>query len=63
MFQALIFQERDARGDLKAHRQVQSPSRGPESAAPKIDVNIVKHPTRANLVGGKGLFVDMHRQQ
>ena len=63
MFQALIFQERDARGDLKAHRQVHSPPDGPELVPPKIDVNIVKHPTRANLVGGKGLFVDMHRKQ
>ncbi|KAL3785237.1 hypothetical protein ACHAWO_011982 [Cyclotella atomus] len=61
MFQALIFQERDARGDLKAHRHVQSPPTVPES--PKREVNIVKHPTRANLVGGKGLFVNMHPKQ
>ena len=62
MFQALIFQERDARGDLKAHRQVQSPPATPPMS-PKMEVNIVKHPTRANLIGGKGLFVDMHTKQ
>lgn len=62
MFQALIFQERDARGDLKAHRQVQSPPTTPP-ISPKMEVNIVKHPTRANLIGGKGLFVDMHHKQ
>jgi hypothetical protein len=63
MFQALVFQERAARADLKAHRQVQSPPTIPEMASPKREVNIVKHPTRTNLVGGKGLFVDMHAKQ
>jgi hypothetical protein len=64
MFQALIFQERDARGDLKAHKQVQAPPVViAEPEHPKIEVNLVKHPTRANLIGGKGLFVDMHREQ
>lgn len=58
MFQALIFQERDARGDLKKHRQIQSPPNDlPEMVPPtKRDVTIAKHPTRAKLVGGKGLF-------
>jgi len=63
MFQALIFQERDARGDLKAHRHVKAPPsviHGLKKVDDKSEVSIVKHPTRANLVGGKGLFVDMH---
>lgn len=63
MFQALIFQERDARGDLKAHKQVHAPPIIAPMDPPKIEVNIVRHPTRANLVGGKGLFVNMHQEQ
>mmetsp|Transcript_33964 Transcript_33964/g.82138 ORF Transcript_33964/g.82138 Transcript_33964/m.82138 type:complete len:80 (+) Transcript_33964:248-487(+) len=70
MFQGLFFQERDARGDLKAHKkdirknEVKASNVAPRSptigrrAIPKV--NIKKHPTQANLVGGKGLFINMH---
>ena len=68
MFQALFFQSRDARGDLKAHKkEAQAPPA--VSRSPKIgrrvspQVNIEKHPTRANLVGGKGLFINMHQDK
>ena len=58
MFQALMMMERDARGDLKKHRQIQLPRTDlPEIVSPKTnDVTITKHPTRAKLIGGKGLF-------
>ena len=65
MFQALFFQERDARGDLKAHKKEAPPA---VSRSPKIgrrvspEANVKKHPTQANLVGGKGLFINMHNQ-
>ena len=62
MFQALFFHERDATRDLKAHKKDTKTVKAPPSAvarSPKIgrrvspQVNIKKHPTQANLVGGK----------
>jgi hypothetical protein len=63
MFQALFFQERDARGDLKAHKTVppaapMSPKIGGARASPHATVH--KHPTTSHLIGGKGLFLNMH---
>ena len=60
----LFFQERDARRDLAAHKKkkdttkkvVSSVSRSPKigrRVRPQEVVNIKKHPTQANLVGGK----------
>lgn len=66
MFQALFFQERDATRDLRAHKQedaqkqlkVKAPPAIPRS--PKIgrrvspqEVNVRRHPTQNNLIGGK----------
>jgi len=71
MFQALFFQERDARGDIKAHKKkvcappaiavARSPKIG-RRVNPEVQVTVKKHPTRANLVGGKGLFMNMNKQ-
>ena len=62
----LFFQERDARRDLAAHKKkkdtstqkkaVSSVSRSPKigrRVRPQEVVNIKKHPTQTNLVGGK----------
>ena len=63
MFQALFFQERDARGDMKAHKKddQEKQAKAPPAVtmSPKIgrrvspQVNVRNHPTRSNLVGGK----------
>lgn len=73
MFQALFFQERDATKDLKAHKSQPVKVKAPPSAvarSPKIgrrvspqEVNIQRHPTQGNLIGGKGLFINMNRKQ
>eukprot|EP00970_Alexandrium_tamarense_P019770 scaffold14454_cov207-Alexandrium_tamarense.AAC.5 len=65
MFAALTFQERDARGDLRNHKNHQAvppspPPSPPIVEAPRPRVNLANHPTRANLIGGKGLFVNLH---
>lgn len=63
MFQAVFFQERDARRDMKAHHgNVEAPPEVKMPPNPEIqEVTLAKHPTRENLVGGKGLFLNLHR--
>ena len=71
MFQALFMQERDGRRDLIAHQQkddtqtkkVATPPppmpRSPKigrRACPQEEVKVKRHPTRANLIGGKVRF-------
>ena len=63
MFQALFFQERDARGDLRAHTKGARSVQVPPAASPGPRANLKKHPTAATLVGGKGLFLEMHRDK
>ena len=63
MFQALFFQERDARGDLRAHIKGARSVQVPPVASPGPRANLKKHPTSATLVGGKGLFLEMHRDK
>eukprot|EP00571_Detonula_confervacea_P015915 CAMPEP_0172303012 /NCGR_PEP_ID=MMETSP1058-20130122/4622_1 /TAXON_ID=83371 /ORGANISM="Detonula confervacea, Strain CCMP 353" /LENGTH=61 /DNA_ID=CAMNT_0013013689 /DNA_START=151 /DNA_END=336 /DNA_ORIENTATION=- len=60
MFQGLFFQERDARGDLKMHKKNVQKKQVKEVKAPPAVPN---HPTRANLVGGKGLFINLHNDK
>ena len=67
MFQALLFQERDARRSLEAHKKsTDTPPAVKTPRSPKIgqrvspQVTIAKHPTQGNLVGGKGLFLNLH---
>ena len=71
MFQALFMQERDGRRDLIAHqrkddtqtKKVATPPPMPRSpkiarrACPQEEVKVKRHPTRANLIGGKVRFV------
>ena len=71
MFQALFMQERDGRRDLIAHqrkddtqtKKVATPPPMPRSpkigrrACPQEEVKVKRHPTRANLIGGKVRFL------
>ena len=70
MFQALFMQERDGRRDLIAHqrkddtqnKKVATPPPMPRSpkigrlVCPQEEVKVKRHPTQANLIGGKVRF-------
>eukprot|EP00984_Skeletonema_dohrnii_P011971 scaffold4817_cov123-Skeletonema_dohrnii-CCMP3373.AAC.5 len=70
MFQALFFQEREAAKDFKNHQNSTKPvmPRSPKIGNPRVlpqptDTTIKKRPTQSNLVGGKGLFLNMGKKQ
>ena len=72
MFQALFFQEREAAKDFKNHQKSSSKPVMPRSPKignprvlpqPKNQSTIKKRPTEQNLVGGKGLFLNMGKKQ
>ncbi|KAK1746489.1 hypothetical protein QTG54_003096 [Skeletonema marinoi] len=70
MFQALFFQEREAAKDFKNHQKSTKPvmPRSPKIGNPRVlpqptDTTIKKRPTQSNLVGGKGLFLNMGKKQ
>ena len=68
MFQALFFQERDAVADIRAHEKEAATKKKPQMPrSPKLgprikpveQSSIKKRPTQSNLVGGKGLFLNL----
>eukprot|EP00986_Skeletonema_menzelii_P002317 scaffold627_cov144-Skeletonema_menzelii.AAC.26 len=72
MFQALFFQERDGRKDFKNHQKSSNKPVMPRSPKignprvlpqPKNQTTIKKRPTESNLVGGKGLFLNLGKKQ